>query len=75
MQEWRPMPNTSDDPYDRLLDALYNMVDALDDMWWEEEYYNVREVWKIKDERYHPAREAVKQALRDVIRQEIGRLS
>jgi len=63
------------DPLDDVLDALYDVVDALDDMWWEEEYSNVREVWKIKDERYHPARERLKASLRKAIQQEIGRLS
>lgn len=66
---------TSDDPYDQVLDALYDMVDALVDMWWEEEYSNVNEVWKIKEERYHPACERLKASLRKTMQQEIGRLS
>lgn len=63
------------DPLDMFMDALGEMIDAQDDMWQEEKYSNHKEMWRIQDERYEPAREKAKSFLRECIRKEISRLS
>jgi len=65
----------STESIDHFMDALERMIDAQDDMWEEEKYSNHKMIWKIKDERYVPAREDAKRALIQFIREEIGRLS
>lgn len=52
---------------DKFIDSLEEMIDARDDMWEEEKYSNYREMWKIKNERYLPAKEALKEALYDFV--------
>jgi hypothetical protein len=52
---------------DKFIDSLEEMIDARDDMWDEEKYSNYREMWKIKNERYLPAKKALKEALYDFI--------
>lgn len=52
---------------DKFIDSLEEMIDARDDMWEEEKYSNYREMWKIKKERYLPAKEALKEALHDFV--------
>ena len=52
---------------DKFIDSLEEMIDARDDMWDEEKYSNYREMWKIKNERYLPAKEALKEALYDFV--------
>ncbi len=65
----------STEPIDRFMDALERMIDAQDDMWEEEKYSNHNEMLKIQEQRYLPSREDAKQALQEVIREEIRRLS
>jgi len=65
----------STESIDHFMDALERMIDAQDDMWEEEKYSNHKQMWKIKEERYVPAREEAKRALIQFIRDEIGRLS
>lgn len=65
----------STESIDHFMDALERMIDAQDDMWEEEKYSNHKQMWKIKEERYVPAREDAKRALIQFIRDEIGRLS
>jgi len=43
------------------------MIDARDDMWEEEKYSNHRQMWKIKEERYLPAKAKLREALHDFI--------
>lgn len=52
---------------DQFIKDLENMIDARDDIWQEEQYCNYREVIKIKEERYNPAREKVKEFFRQLI--------
>ena len=52
---------------DKFIDSLEEMIDARDDMWDEEKYSNYREMWKIKNERYLQAKEALKEALYDFV--------
>lgn len=65
----------STESIDHFMDALERMIDAQDDMWEEEKYSNHKQMWKIKEERYVPAREDAKHALQELIREEIRRLS
>jgi hypothetical protein len=44
---------------DAFVKALEEMMDARDDMWEEEQNCNYRYMWKIRSERYDPARETV----------------
>ena len=52
---------------DQFIKDLEAMIDARDDIWQEEQYCNYREVIKIKEERYNPAREKVKEFFKQVI--------
>lgn len=52
---------------DQLIDALEEMIDARDDMWGEKKYSNHRQMWKIKSERYEPAKDNVRLFLQKVI--------
>ena len=52
---------------DKFIDSLEEMIDARDDMWEEEKYSNYREMWKIKNERYLPAKAALKETLYEFI--------
>jgi hypothetical protein len=52
---------------DSFIDSLEEMIDARDDMWQEEQNCNYREIWKIKEQRYLPAKEMLKQALYDFV--------
>jgi hypothetical protein len=48
---------------DKFIDSLEEMIDARDDMWQEEQNCNYREMWKIKEQRYLPAKKALKKTL------------
>lgn len=50
-----------------LIDSLEKIIDAQDDIWGEEQKYNYREVWKIKDDRLIPAKAEFKKFLDDYI--------
>ena len=52
---------------DKFIGALEEMIDARDDMWEEEKYSNYHHMWKIKNERYVPARDMLREALYDFI--------
>ena len=39
------------------------MIDARDGMWEEEKYHNHKQMWDIKNKRYIPAKEQLKEAL------------
>ena len=49
---------------DKFLDAIERMIDAQDDMWEEEKYSNYREMHKIKEEKYIPAKHDAREAFR-----------
>lgn len=51
------------DNINKFIDALEEMIDARDDMWEEEQHHNWRYKTQIEDERYNPAKEAMRQAL------------
>jgi len=54
---------------DKFIDALEEMIDARDDMWEEEKYSNYRQMNRIKEERYVPARESFRNSLEKIIEQ------
>jgi len=54
---------------DKFIDALEEMIDARDDMWEEEKYSNYRQMNRIKEERYVPARESFRNSLEEIIEQ------
>lgn len=52
-----------DEIFEEFIKALETMIDAQDDMWQEEQNCNYRYMWKIKEERLLPAKQAVKEYL------------
>jgi uncharacterized protein YukE len=52
---------------DKFIEALEDMIDARDDMWEEEKYSNWRQMWAIKNEKYLPAKDRLKDALHDFV--------
>lgn len=52
---------------DKFIESLEEMIDARDDMWEEEKYSNYKHAWKIKNERYNPARENLRESLKEFI--------
>jgi len=52
---------------DKFIESLEEMIDARDDMWEEEKYSNHKQMWKIKEERYLPAKAKLREALHDFI--------
>jgi hypothetical protein len=52
---------------DKFIESLEEMIDARDDMWEEEKYSNYKQMWKIKEERYLPAKAKLREALYDFI--------
>jgi hypothetical protein len=52
---------------DKFIEALEEMIDARDDMWEEEKYSNWRQMWTIKNEKYFPAKDRLKDALYDFV--------
>ena len=68
------MPNEKIDfEIDILFDNIEKMIDAQDDMWEEEKYSNYREVIKIKEERYIPAKKeariAFEKSVKEIVRE------
>lgn len=55
------------DNIDKFINALEEMIDARDDMWQEEKYCNYKQMLKIGEERYLPARVQLKESLHDFI--------
>jgi hypothetical protein len=53
---------------DKFIEALEEMMDARDDMWYEEEYHNHREFLKIQQERYNPAKQKLRNYLENILK-------
>jgi hypothetical protein len=51
------------DNIDAFISALEEMIDAGDDMWHEEKYCNYKQMLKISEKRYLPAKKAMREAL------------
>ena len=45
---------------DSLIQSLEDMIDASKDMWEEKKHSNHKEMQKIKDDRYEPAKNQIK---------------
>ena len=52
---------------DKFINALEEMIDARDDMWQEEKYHNHKQMWDIKNKRYIPAKEELRESLYEFI--------
>ena len=61
-----------EDNIDKFISALEEMIDARDDMWQEEKYHNHRQMWDIKNKRYLPAKEQLKEALYNFVTEVIS---
>ena len=48
---------------DIFIKALEDMIDARDDMWEEQQHHNYKKLHEIEDNRYIPARTAVRNFL------------
>jgi hypothetical protein len=55
------------DNIDAFILALEEMIDARDDMWQEEKFCNYKEMVKIEEKRYIPAKIAMRKTLRAFI--------
>ena len=51
------------DNIDSFITSLEEMIDARDDMWQEEKFCNYKQMMKIEEKRYHPAKKAMREAL------------
>ena len=56
------------DDIDYLIEALEEMIDARDDMWQEEKFCNYKQMIKIGEERYAPAREKLRYFLSEIVK-------
>jgi hypothetical protein len=52
---------------DLLIEAIEEMIDAGDDMWQEEKFCNYRQMIKIREDRYEPAKNKLKFFLTEII--------
>lgn len=52
---------------DNFMEALEDMMDSRDDMWEEQKYSNVNKFLYIKEHRYEPAKEKVREILDRII--------
>lgn len=52
---------------DQFIEALEEMMDARDDMWYEEKYHNHREFLKVQQERYNPAKQKLRDHLEKIL--------
>jgi hypothetical protein len=52
---------------DKFILALEEIIDARDDAHEEEQFCNYRQVDKIREERYLPAKELLREALHDLL--------
>lgn len=59
------------DNIDELLKSLEDMIEAKDEMWHEDQYANYREVLKIREDRYNPAKKKARQAIEAVIKETV----
>lgn len=57
------------DPFDKFVEALEDMIDAQDEMFEEEKNCNYRHKLKIMEEKYLPAKEAMRNAFNRAVRQ------
>jgi hypothetical protein len=50
-----------------FMEALEEMIDSRDDMWFEQKYCNINKFLYIKDHRYSPAKKKVQDYLEKII--------
>lgn len=56
------------DPFDMFVKALEDMIDAQDEMFEEEKNCNYRHRLKIREEKYLPAKQAMREAFNKAVR-------
>lgn len=56
------------DNIDKLIVSLEKMIEAKDDMWQEDQFCNYHEVRKVREERYNPSKNEVRNLLEAVIK-------
>jgi len=64
----KKMNQKIEDTVDRFIESLEEMIDSRDDMWIEECNCNHREMMKIREKRYEPARENVRSFLLEILK-------
>lgn len=52
---------------DNFMEALEEMMDYRDDMWFEQKYCNINKYLYIKEHQYDPAKKKVREALEMII--------
>ena len=55
------------DPFDKFVQALEDMIDAQDEMFEEEKYSNYRQRLSIFEQKYMPAKEAMREAFYEAV--------
>jgi hypothetical protein len=62
------------DDIDYLIEALEEMIDARDDMWQEEKYCNYKQMIKIAEDRYYPAKDKLRFFLAEIVKIKSGEM-
>lgn len=52
---------------EHFMEALEEMIDSRDDMWFEQKYCNTNRFLQIKEKRYYPAKEKVRGYLEKIL--------
>jgi succinylglutamate desuccinylase len=60
------------DPFEKFLEALEELIDARDDAWIEEENCNYKHMQKITEERIEPAKQRMRGAFNAAVRAAIN---
>ena len=63
--------NGKEDIIERLVQTLEVMMTTRDKMYEENTYANYRQVWKLREEAYTPAREELKVLLSELIKNKV----
>lgn len=63
--------NGNEDPIERLVSALETIITTKIKIQEEKSYSNHREVWKLREQVYDPAREELKNLLREIVKPDI----
>ena len=61
------------DPFEKFLEALEELIDARDDAWIEEENCNYNLMNKIQEERIEPAKQRMREAFNNAVKAAVSK--
>ena len=61
------------DPFEKFLEALEELIDARDDAWIEEENCNHKQMFKIQEERIEPAKQRMREAFNNAVKAAVSK--